>query len=68
MQARAKEVETLDLATLAIDPATVGEGSAGTKVLDAKAPPPRGAGTVVREAPDEAVERIVAFLAERGLR
>jgi electron transfer flavoprotein beta subunit len=68
MQARAKEVETLDLAALGIDPATVGEGSAGTKVLDAKAPPPRGPGTVVREAPDEAVERIVAFLAERGLR
>jgi electron transfer flavoprotein beta subunit len=67
MQARAKEVETLDLAALGIDPATVGEGSAGTKVLDAKAPPPRGAGTVVREAPDEAVEKIVAFLAERGL-
>ena len=67
MQARSKEVETLDLAALAIDPATVGQGSAGTKVIDARTPPPRGAGDVVREAPDVAVERMVAFLADRGL-
>ena len=67
MQARSKEVEALDLAALAIDPATVGQGSAGTKVIDARTPPPRGAGDVVREAPDVAVERMVAFLADRGL-
>ncbi len=67
MQARSKEVETLDLAALGVDPAAVGEGSTGTKVLDAKAPPARGAGDVVREAPDAAAERIVAFLADRGI-
>ena len=67
MQARSKEVVAWDLAALGIDPASVGAGSAGTKVLEARTPPPRGAGDVVREAPDAAVERIVAFLGERGL-
>ena len=67
MQARAKEVAAWDLAALGIDPAGVGEGSAGTHVLEARTPPPRGGGDVVRGDPDVAVERIVAFLAERGL-
>lgn len=67
MQARSKEVLAWDLGALAIDPASVGAGAAGAKVLEARTPPPRGAGAVVREAPDAAVERIVGFLADRGL-
>jgi electron transfer flavoprotein alpha/beta subunit len=45
----------------------VGAGAAGTKVLAAEPPPARGAGAVVREEPDAAVARIVAFLDQRGL-
>jgi len=67
MQARAKEVVAWDLAELGIDASTVGAAGAGTKVLEARTPPPRGGGDVVREAPDAAVERIVALLGERGL-
>ena len=67
MQARSKEVLTWDLAALGIDAASVGAGSAGTKVLDARTPPPRGAGDVVRDTTDAAAERIVTFLAGRGL-
>jgi electron transfer flavoprotein beta subunit len=67
MQARSKEVLAWDLAELGIDPARVGAGAAGTKVLAAEPPPARGAGAVVREEPDAAVARIVAFLDQRGL-
>ena len=67
MQARAKEIVTWTLADLGIDPAAVGGEAAGTRVLSAAPPPPRGGATVVREAPDVAVERIVAFLADRRL-
>lgn len=67
MQARSKEVATWGLGDLDIDPSTVGAGAAGTTVLGAEPPPPRGAGTVVREDADAAVARIVAFLDERGL-
>ena len=67
MQARQKEVTAWDLAGLDVDPSSVGQGASGTEVLDAKAPPPRGAGTVVREDPDAAAQRIVEFLGERGI-
>ena len=67
MQARSKEVVAWDLAALGIDPSVVGGESAGTQVLEARTPPPRGGGDIVREAPDAAVERTVTFLAERGL-
>jgi electron transfer flavoprotein beta subunit len=67
MQARSKEVTTLTLADLGIDPATVGEAGATTRVLGAEPPPARAGATVIREAPDVAVGKIVDFLAARRL-
>jgi electron transfer flavoprotein beta subunit len=67
MQARSKQVETLTLADLGIDPATVGEAGATTRVLAAEAPPARAGATVIREAPETAVAQIVDYLAARRL-
>jgi electron transfer flavoprotein beta subunit len=67
MQARQKEVTAWDLAALGVEAAAVGQAASRTEVLDAKTPPARGAGTVVREDPDAAAQRIVAFLSERGI-
>jgi electron transfer flavoprotein beta subunit len=67
MAARSKEIATLSLADLDIDPATVGLKGALTKVVDSRKPEPRAATKVVREAPDEAARQIVALLAERRL-
>ena len=67
MAARNKEIATLSLADLAIDPATVGTAGATTKVVDSRAPEPRAATRVVREEPDEAARQVVALLAERRL-
>ena len=60
MAARNKEIATLSLADLGIDPATVGTAGATTKVVVTRAPPPpRAATRVVREAPDEAARQVV---------
>ena len=67
MAARNKEITTLTLADLGIDPATVGTAGATTKVVDSRAPEPRAATRVVREEPDEAARQVVALLAERRL-
>jgi electron transfer flavoprotein beta subunit len=67
MAARSKEIVTHSLADLGIDPSTVGLSGAMTRVVASEPPPARGATEVVREAPDEAARRIVAFLAERRL-
>jgi electron transfer flavoprotein beta subunit len=67
MQARSKVVATWTLADLGLDAATVGAATAGTQVLSAAPPPPRGGATIVREEPDVAVERIIEFLAARRL-
>jgi electron transfer flavoprotein beta subunit len=67
MQARQKEVTSWDLAGLGVDAGSVGQGASGTEVRDAKTPPARGAGTVVRDEPEAAAQRIVDFLAERGI-
>jgi electron transfer flavoprotein beta subunit len=67
MQARTKEVQAWDLGALGIDPGSVGTAAARTRVLEARTPPPRGAGTVVREDPDTAAALIVDFLDQRGL-
>ncbi|HET7167630.1 MAG TPA: electron transfer flavoprotein subunit beta/FixA family protein [Candidatus Limnocylindrales bacterium] len=67
MAARNKEIATLSLADLDIDPATVGLEGATTRVVGSAPPPPRGATRVVREAPDEAARQVVALLAERRL-
>jgi electron transfer flavoprotein beta subunit len=67
MAARNKEITTLTLADLGIDPATVGTAGATTKVVDSRAPEPRAATRVVREEPEEAARQVVALLAERRL-
>ena len=67
MAARSKEITTLSLADLGIDPATVGLAGATTRVVDSEPPAARGATRVIREAPDEAARQVVAFLAERRL-
>jgi electron transfer flavoprotein beta subunit len=67
MAARGKEIATLSLADLGIDPATVGTAGATTRVVSATPPPPRAATRVVRDAPDAAARQIVDFLVERRL-
>ncbi len=67
MAARSKEIATLSLADLGIDPATVGTAGATTRLVSSAPPPPRAATQVVREAPDEAARQMVTFLAERRL-
>jgi electron transfer flavoprotein beta subunit len=67
MAARSKEITTLSLADLDIDPASVGLGGALTRVIDSHPPEARGATKVVREAPDEAARQIVGLLVERRL-
>jgi electron transfer flavoprotein beta subunit len=67
MQARQKPVETWTLADLGVDPGAVGAGAATTKTLDAAKPPERAGATFVREAPDDAVAKVVEFLSSRRL-
>ena len=67
MAARSKTIETLTLADLDIDPATVGLTSATTRVVDSRPPKPREATRIIRDAPDEAARQLVDFLAERRL-
>jgi electron transfer flavoprotein beta subunit len=67
MAARSKEITTLSLADLGIEPDTVGFKGAVTKVVDSRKPEPRGATKVVREEAEEAARQVVALLAERRL-
>jgi electron transfer flavoprotein beta subunit len=67
MAARSKEITTLSLADLGIDPATVGLAGATTRVVSSAQPPSRGATRVIREAPDAAARELVGVLAERRL-
>jgi electron transfer flavoprotein beta subunit len=67
MAARSKEITTIGLSDLGIDPATVGLAGAATKVVGSQPPEPRAATRVVREAPDEAARQVVALLAERRI-
>ena len=67
MAARSKEITTIGLSDLEIDPATVGLAGAATKVVGSQPPEPRAATRVVREAPDEAARQVVALLAERRI-
>ena len=67
MAARSKEITTIGLSDLGIDPATVGLAGATTKVVGSQQPEPRAATRVVREAPDEAARQVVALLAERRI-
>jgi electron transfer flavoprotein beta subunit len=67
MQARSKVVQTWSLADIGVDAGTVGTKAATTKVTGAEPPPPRAGATVVRDAPDAAVDKVVDFLAARRL-
>jgi electron transfer flavoprotein beta subunit len=67
MQARSKPVEAWSLADLGIDASAVGGGAATTKTLDSAKPPERAGATFVREAPDDAVAKVIDFLATRRL-
>jgi electron transfer flavoprotein beta subunit len=67
MAARSKEITTLSLADLGIDPATVGTAGATTRVMESRPTEVRGATRIIREPADEAARQVVAFLAERRL-
>ena len=67
MAARTKETVTWSLADLGIDPQSVGASAATTRLLAAEPPAERSGARIVRAAPDEAVQQVLAFLAERGL-
>ena len=67
MQARSKEIRTMTLAELGVEPDTVGWAGATTQVLAAEPPPPRAGAVVVREDADTAVAKVMEFLASRRL-
>jgi electron transfer flavoprotein beta subunit len=67
MAARSREIATLTLADLGIDPASVGTAGATTRVEEARTPPAREATRVIREPADEAARQVVDFLAQRRL-
>ena len=67
MAARNKEITTLTLADLGIDPSTVGLAAATSRVVGTRAPEPRAATRVIREPAAEAARQVVDFLAERRL-
>jgi electron transfer flavoprotein beta subunit len=67
MAARGKEITTLSLADIGIDPATVGLAAATTTVVGQRQPPARAATQVIRDTPDAAARHIVDFLADRRL-
>jgi len=67
MQARSKEVVTWSLADLGIEPPSVGESGATTRLTGSKAPPARSGAQVVRASPEESVTAVIDFLAARRL-
>jgi electron transfer flavoprotein beta subunit len=67
MAARSKEIVTKSLKDVGIEAGSVGGAVATTALVGSKAPPPRAATRVVREAPDAAAREVVAFLAERRI-
>jgi electron transfer flavoprotein beta subunit len=67
MQARSKEIQTWSLADLGVEPGSVGEAGATTRVLGAERPPERAGARFVKEPPEVAVAQVVDFLASRRL-
>jgi electron transfer flavoprotein beta subunit len=67
MAARSKEIVTLSLADLGIEPASVGSAGATTRVVGSEPPPARAETRVIRENPDVAARELVAVLAERRI-
>src|SRR3954453_21836772 len=66
MAAKKKPVQTLTLADLGIDPATVGLAPATSRAVDFPGRPPKGAGVKVTDEGDGA-EKLVGFLAEQKI-
>jgi electron transfer flavoprotein beta subunit len=64
MAAKKKPVETLDLAGLGLDAASVGWAGSRSKVVDATVAPPRAKGTIVTDEGNGGVE-LVEFLATK---
>lgn len=67
MAARGKPLETWTLADLGIDPSTVGEHAARTRVLAVHEIPPREREVLDSDEDGEAGARLAEFLVERGL-
>lgn len=67
MGARTKEIVSISLADLGLDPGSVGVVGASTRVVAARAPEARAATRVVRGTPEESAREVVAFLADRRL-
>jgi electron transfer flavoprotein beta subunit len=66
MAAKKKPVQTLTLADLGIDPATVGLGAATSQVLDFAGRPPKGEGVKVPDEGDGA-QKLVEYLASQKI-
>jgi electron transfer flavoprotein beta subunit len=66
MMAKKKPIQTLSLADLGIDPASVGLAASGTRVVSVSPAPARTAGTVVVDDGTGAAQ-LANFLATRGL-
>jgi electron transfer flavoprotein beta subunit len=64
MAAKKKPVETLSLADLGIEPASVGLASAGSEVVSFEKAPPRQAGTITTDEGDGGT-KAAEFLATR---
>ena len=64
MAAKKKPVQTLDLAALGLDAASVGWAGSRSKVVDATVAPPRAKGTIVTDEGNGGVE-LVEFLASK---
>jgi electron transfer flavoprotein beta subunit len=62
-----RPVEMIDLAELGVPPALAGEAGSGTAVLNASAAPRSGRQAVMVEDDGTAAERLLAYLASRGL-
>ena len=65
MAARSRQIGSMSLADLGLDPAVVGGAAATTRVLSARPPAERGATRVVRGAPAEVARAIVDLLDDR---
>jgi len=67
MAARSKEIVSISLADLGLDPGTIGGATASTRVLAARSPSSRGATRVVNGPPTQSARELVDFLADRRL-
>ena len=64
MAAKKKQVQTMSLADVGIDPAMVGDRGSVTEIVDWAVRPPREAGVIVKDESDGG-RALAAFLAER---